>query len=88
VGVRRRRELRLLIQNSVTVMMDKGAGHARDAAGIAVDGGATFPRIVELLATGRFLSPEASFKQENAWAAASVKSHFIATRPGRGSELS
>lgn len=53
MGVRRRRELRLLIQNSVTVMMGKGAGHARDAAGIAVNGGTTLPRIVELLATGQ-----------------------------------
>lgn len=51
--MRRRRELRLLIQNSVTVMMGKGAGHARDAAGIAANGGATLPRIVELLATGQ-----------------------------------
>ena len=86
--MRRHRELRLLIQNSVTVMMGKGAGHARDALGLPLTEGPRFRASSSCSPRGRFLSPEASFKQENAWAAARVKSHFIATRPGRGFELS
>jgi hypothetical protein len=78
----------LLIQNSVTVMMGKRPAMQGMPLGLPLTEGLRFRASSSCSPRGRFLSPEASFKQENAWAAARVKSHFIATPPGRGFELS